>query len=211
MAAIVAASHAADSAADVTANRIASLAAFAAAALGLGYAVSFLVLRSATLAALCLMLGGLATTAVMAALRERLAPAGPVLARWGTMLVVVGALGALVHGGTDLANALHPPAATNADQPSAIDPRGLLTFGASGLGLAGVAVLLGRTRGFPRPLTLVGLLSAALSLALYLGRLIVLDPTSPIVALPAVAEGFVVAPLWYAWLGVALRRGTLHG
>jgi hypothetical protein len=58
----------------------------------------------------------------------------------------------------------------------------------------------------PRALAAVGLLAALLSLVLYVGRLVILDPARPMIAFPALLAGFVVNPLWYAWLGVELRR-----
>jgi hypothetical protein len=42
---------------------------------------------------------------------------------------------------------------------------------------------------------------------LYLGRLIVLDPTSPVILVPALLNGFLVNPALYIWLGLALLRG----
>jgi hypothetical protein len=189
-------------------DRFAGACSVAAAALGVLYAVALLLLRSQALSGLCLALGALLTTAALTALHARLAPAGGALALWGLLLAGAGAVGAIAHGGYDLANALHPPGVTNADLPGQVDPRGALTFGLSGLGLACLAVLMARSGGrFPRALAWLGALSATLSVTLYLGRLVVLDPASPLIALPALAEGFVVSPLWYAWLGVALLRG----
>ena len=40
----------------------------------------------------------------------------------------------------------------------------------------------------------------------YLGRLIVLTPFSPLVLLPAAITGFIINPLWYLLLGLSLRR-----
>ena len=190
-------------------DRFAGACALAAAALGVLYAVAFLVLRSQALSALALALGALLSTAALTALHARVAPAAGPLALWGLLLAFAGAVGAFVHGGYDLANALHPPGATNADLPSQADPRGALTFGLSGLGLACLAVAMARGGGgrFPRGLAGLGALSAALSVTLYVARLVVLDPASPLVAIPAIAAGFVVNPLWYAGLGVALWRG----
>jgi hypothetical protein len=114
----------------------------------------------------------------------------------------------MVHGGYDLANSLHPPLSSNPDLPSAVDPRGLLTFGLTGIGLYTFALLMRRDRYFSGALAYLGAVSAALSIALYLGRLIILDPARPIIVLPALLEGFVVNPVWYVWVGVALWSGT---
>jgi hypothetical protein len=181
-------------------------AALAAAALGVLYAVAFLVLHSAALSAACLMLGALASTPVLVALHARTTTASPPAALWALLLATLGALGAMTHGGFDLANALHPPAASNPDLPNAVDPRGLLTFAASGLGTLAFAALLLRDARFPRAVAWLGVLSALLSVALYVGRLVVLDPASPLIAFPALAEGFVVSPAWYVGVAIALMR-----
>jgi hypothetical protein len=119
-------------------------------------------------------------------------------------LALAGALGSLVHAGYDLSNALHPPAALNADLPSAIDPRGLATFGLAGIGLFVFSWLVMRSGKFPRGLGWLGYLSAVLMLVLYLARLIILQASSPVVAIPALLEGFIVNPAWYIWLGIVL-------
>ena len=66
-----------------------------------------------------------------------------------------------------------------------------------------------RTPGIPRGLTWLAALLALLSLDLYIGRLTVLEPTSPIIAYPAILAGFLVNPVWYLWLGIVLwKRDT---
>jgi hypothetical protein len=187
-------------------ERVAAGAALAAGALGFLYAVAFLVLRSPALSALCLMLGALLSTAVFVALHARLAPAGGLLATWGLVLAAAGALGAVAHGGFDLAHALHPVGSADPDAVSHVDPRGVFTFGVSGLGLACLALAMLRSALLPRALAALGLVSAALSLTLYVGRLVIVDASSPAIALPALVEGFVVSPMWYAWLGTVLWR-----
>lgn len=119
-----------------------------------------------------------------------------------------GAFGALIHGGYDLANALHPPAisAVQADLPDAIDPRGLLVFGLAGLRLFLVARLIRQDRLFPRRLSYWGYLAAASLVVFYLGRLIILDPTNPVILVAALLSGFVFNPVWSIWLGSRLLR-----
>jgi hypothetical protein len=86
----------------------------------------------------------------------------------------------------------------------------LLTFGVAGIALFVASWLIVRGGRFPRGLGYVGYVSAILLLALYLGRLIVLDPTSPVILIPALLNGFLANPLFYIWLGLTLlrRRGT---
>lgn len=187
-------------------ERLSALCAILAAAVGLLYAVAFIVLRNSLLSGLALMLGGLLTTAVMVALYERLRQADPAFALWALLLGTVGTLGTALHGGYDLANALQPPDVLPS-LPSEVDPRGLSTFGLTGLAIVAIAWLIGRSGQFPRGLGYLGYLLAILTFTLYLGRLIVLDPANPAIAVPALLTGFVVNPAWYAWLGVVLWRG----
>ncbi|MBI2845597.1 MAG: hypothetical protein HYX86_03515 [Chloroflexi bacterium] len=41
---------------------------------------------------------------------------------------------------------------------------------------------------------------------IYLGRLIVVTATNPIILIPALLAGFVLNPLWYIWLGLVFWR-----
>jgi len=41
--------------------------------------------------------------------------------------------------------------------------------------------------------------------------LIVFDPTKPVILVPALLNGFLINPIFYVWLGLALLRGrTVH-
>ncbi len=190
-------------------ERFAGLSAIFAGIIGLLYSISFIVLKNASLNALFLMLGGLLTTAALTGVYSRLKETDTTFALWALLLSITGAFGAMIHGGYDLANAINPPAANAAlaSLPSAVDPRGLLTFGVAGLGVFGIAWLMGRSRQFPRGLSYWGYLLAVLLVVLYLGRLIILDPKNPLVAVDALLSGFVVNPVWYLWLGIVLWRG----
>jgi hypothetical protein len=192
-------------------SRPIGVASISTAIAGLGYAVSFVVLKDPLLSAVFLLLGGVLVTPVLVAVRERLREAAPVAAGWAILLALAGALGSAVHGGYDLANAVHPPAAVNADLPNPVDPRGLLTFGLTGLALIFLGVLIARTGRLPRWLGYLACLNGVLLVVLYLGRLIILDPTNLLIVIPALLTGFLLNPLWYAWLGVwLLRRGSGH-
>jgi hypothetical protein len=186
-----------------------------AGVVGFLYAVAFIIIsRNAPelgglLSALFLLLGGLLSTAGLLAVYYRLRETEAVFAQWGLLLTLVGAIGSAIHGGYDLANALHPPASdlgALADLPSQVDPRGLLTFGVTGLGMLVIAWLMGRSGEFPRVLSYLGYVLAVLLLVLYLGRLIVLQATSPIIVVPALLAGFLVNPIWYIWVGLVLWR-----
>ncbi len=186
----------------------AGIAAILAGVVGFLYSLSFVVIRNDTLTALCLMAGGLLTMVVMVGLYERLHGTDPALALLGLVLGVAGALGAMAHGGYDLANAINPPASNPvaaANLPFALDPRGLLTFGVAGLALFLFAGLMSRSRAFPGGLPILGYVLAALLVITYLGRLIILDPTNPLIVAVVLPTGFLLNPAWYLWLGLTLR------
>jgi hypothetical protein len=174
---------------------------------GFLYSISFIVLRDNLLSALFLLLGGLFSIPALTGLYQRLRATDAGFALLGLLFSLSAALGSAIHGGYDLANALHPPAALNTDLPNPIDPRGLLTFGAAGLGLFLLAWLMTQEMTFPRGLAYLGYISATLLVILYLARLIILQATSPAIVIPALLEGFLVNPLWYIWLGLNFIRG----
>ena len=153
------------------------------------------------------MLGGLFSASAVTALYQRLRGTESGFALLGFLLSLSAALGSTIHGGYDLANALHPPASPSAGFPNPIDPRGLLTFGVSGLGLFLLSWLMSQEMRFPRGLATLGYLSALLMIVLYLGRLIILQATSPVIVIPALLEGFIVNPIWYGWLGRIFLKG----
>jgi hypothetical protein len=173
---------------------------------GFLYSISFIVLQSDLLSALFLMLGGLFSTSALTGLYQRLRGTESGFALLGLLLSLSAALGSAIHGGYDLANTLHPPTSMNADLPNPIDPRGLLTFGVAGLGLFLLSWLITQEMRLPKGLAYLGYLSATLMVVLYLGRLIILQATSPVIVIPALLEGFLVNPIWYVWLGLTLMR-----
>jgi hypothetical protein len=189
-------------------ERFAGRAAILAGISGFLYSISFIALQNDLLSALFLMSGGLFSTAALTALYQRLRETESGFALLGLLLSLSGVLGSAIHGGYNLANALHPPAVSNTGLPNAVDPRGLLTFGVSGLGLFLLAWLMSQNGSFPKRLTSLGYLSAVLMVILYLGRLIILQATHPAIVIPALLEGFLVNPLWYVWLGIILVRGS---
>jgi len=173
---------------------------------GFLYSIAFIVLRSNLLSALFLLLGGLFSASALTALYQRLRGTESGFALLGLLLALSAALGSTIHGGYDLANALHPPASLNTDLPNPIDPRGLLTFGIAGLGLFLLAWLMNQEVSLPGGLAYLGILSSSLMIIIYLGRLIILQATSLVIVIPALLEGFLVNPLWYIWLGLTLMR-----
>ncbi len=191
------------------ASRPVGVASICTALAGLGYAVSFVVLKDPLLSAVFLLLGGVLATPVLVAVGERLRGSALVAPSWAILLALAGALGSAVHGGYDLANAVHPPAALNPDLPNPVDPRGLLTFGLAGVALIFIGVLIARSGRLPRWLGYLACLDGVLLMLLYLGRLLILDPVNLLIVIPALLTGFLLNPLIYAWLGVWFLRRSL--
>jgi hypothetical protein len=191
-------------------ERFGALMSILTGAAAFGYAVAFIVVRTNdALTGLFLALVGLLSTAALVALYGRLREGDGAFALWALLLGMAGALATAAHGAYDLAIALHPPAAPNLDLPSPVDPRGFMTFGVAGLALFTLSWLIRRGDArLPRGLGLLGYLSAILLVVLYLGRLILLDATSPVILVPALVNGFVVGPAWWVWLGLGLRRAA---
>ncbi|MEX0629850.1 MAG: hypothetical protein WEE67_05355 [Chloroflexota bacterium] len=194
----------------------AGLAAIAAGIGGIVYAVAFLggVVLGANpalgmlVASIALMLGGVLSLVVLVAVYRRVSAASHGIALIGLALALMGSFGAVVHGGYDLANVLNPPAAdviTDAGLPSPVDPRGLLTFGVSGLGLLVLAAEARRSGALSRRVSNLGVLLGLMLVVVYLGRLIVLVPTNLLVAVPAAFTGVILAPVFYILLGLELR------
>lgn len=170
------------------------------------YAYYFVIDKNMLLSSLFLTLGGLFAVKVFIALYQMLKEADQGFALIIAVLGIAGALGTMVHGGYDLANAINPPVGFNPSLPSQVDPRGLLAFGITGLAVLKASWLMGKVGKFPQNLSLLGALSGVLLIVIYLGRLIVLDPTSPVLKYPILIEGFIVNPLWYLWLGWIFQK-----
>ncbi len=189
-------------------ERFAGVCAVLVGALTFLYSVSFIILVNEPLSSFCLLANGLLASAVLVALYERLRTTDSSFALWALLLGLAGSIGSAIHGGYDLAGVLHQHAAVDPNLPSAMDPRGLLTFGVSGLALWVFAWLILRSGQLPKPLGYLGYLVAALQIILYLGRLIVFDAKNPVIVVPALIAGFLATPIFFIWLGVRLWRGA---
>lgn len=187
-------------------NSYASLVAILAGLSWLSYAYFFVVVRDPFSYSLSLLLAGLFSLKVAVALFAKLEGVEKNFARIALILGVIGSSGVMIHGGYDLANAINPPALNNPDLPNQVDPRGLLAFFVSGLAVLKFGWLMTSSSYFPKNLGYLGMLSGVLLLVIYWGRLVILDPTNPILLYPVLIEGFIVAPLWYLWVGMALKK-----
>lgn len=187
-------------------RQYASLEAFLTGLSALGYAYFFVIAKDITNSSLFLMLSGLFALKVMAFLYTKLRDIDKGFALLGLLFGGAGALGMLLHGGYDLANAINPPGSMSSTLPSQVDPRGLLSFGATGLAFLYISWLMEKDKYFPKNLSVLGFVSGALLLWIYVARLTVLDPTNPSLLYPVLLEGFLVSPLWYIWLGVVVNK-----
>lgn len=183
-----------------------SLAAYGAGISWFLYTVSFMILKNPLWSSLFLMLAAVFALAVFVTIYRDLKEVDSSFAIYILLLGFLGSFGALTHGGYDLANIINPPAGMNANLPSQIDPRGLLTFGVTGAAILKLSWLMQKIKAMPVNLAYLGILSGILLIIIYLGRLIVLDPTNPLLRYPILIEGFIVNPLWYLWLGSALSK-----
>lgn len=182
---------------------------------GFLYSVSFVLIAKASaglgsgLSGFFLLAGGIFGASALIGLYLKLQPQTGGYALWALIFGLAGAVTATLHGGYDLANAIHPPGQTS-PFPSAIDPRGLGTFGLAGLSILAFSYLMTKDANIPRRLAYLGYLSGALLILIYLARLIILSASNPLVLIPAGLEGFIVNPVWYIWLGFVLRREVVH-
>src|SRR5438552_3754900 len=72
----------------------------------------------------------------------------------------------------------------------------------------GFARRMRRTARFPQRLGVLGLVTGIALIVVYLGRLVILTPTNPVVLAAAGLTGFILAPAWYLWLGITLLNDT---
>lgn len=192
-------------------ERFAGGAAFAVAIGGVAYSIAFVLALKAgsepalTTSFVLLLLGGILGAAVLVGLYLRLREAEPGFAMLGLLLGAAGTLGSAIHGGFDLAASIDPGTAP-AGLPNAIDPRGLLTFGLTGLGVLVLASSIRRTAGMPSGLGWLGTALGILLVLIYLGRLLIVDPNNPLLLGLAAVTGIAVHPAWFVWLARTLRR-----
>lgn len=191
-------------------TRFAAGCAFVAAAGSLVYAISFLIVLedgsegAAKINAACLLLGGLISPVVYVALFERLRQTDSGFAVVALVFGAAGGIGAAMHGGFDLANLLKPPADPGPGLPNQADPRGLATFLFAAIAIFIFAALMRSGGQFPRGLSAVGLVGAALLVVVYVGRLTVLRPKAPVLFVALILAGFLSGPIWFLWIGITL-------
>jgi hypothetical protein len=153
-----------------------------------------------------LLVGGILTALLFSGLSRSVEAVHEPGARLAALIGTIGAVGSTIHGGYDLANEIHPPENPLAEFPNPVDPRGLATFGLVGLGFLIVATLMARSDRYPRGLARLGQFLGVVMIVIYLGRLVILDPTNPVVRV-ALAAGVSSNTAFLLWLGNVWRRG----
>ena len=84
-----------------------------------------------------------------------------------------------------------------------------MTFGLAGIGTIVISWLLLRGALLSRGVAILGTVSGALLIALYLAYLALLDPTNPLVVILVLATG-VIQPVWNLWVGrLVSQQGTV--
>lgn len=200
-----------------TYQRFAGACAVAVAIGGIVYSISFMTylktgrVAAAKIATFFLFAGGVVVMAVLIAVYWRLRETDPALALWALALGLMAAAGSSIHGAYDLANFVKHPVGAPAglsNLPNAVDPRGLMTFGVSGLAVMVASWLVVKGGAFPKRLGQLGIATGLLLIVVYLGRLIILNPKNPVVLTAAILTGFILSPLWFAWIGRELLAGS---
>jgi hypothetical protein len=189
-------------------QRAASSAALTVAVGGVLYSVLFVVAvksgssAAATASWLVLLVIALVSSGVLVVVYQQVREADPSTSLWALVLTVAGAYGSLTHAGYALASANN----RTTDVVSQVDPRGLATFGITGLALVLFALVIRRSATLPSGLGSLGMVFGVLLVLTYLGRLILVDPNDLALLSIAAIAGLVVHPWWWAWLGLSLRR-----
>lgn len=162
----------------------------------------------ARIASTCLLLSGLAAGPAVVALARRHAGNAPAAISWVRILGVVAGLATAAHGLTNLLGidelardyaagdaATRAAIAVAHSSPSAVDPRGLATFGVAGVVafVLGMAVRPSRDR-----LGVLGMVLGVDMIILFLATAIGIDP---LVLLAGGLASVVLGPVW--WLSVA--------
>ncbi|HJU80983.1 MAG TPA: hypothetical protein VJ796_04455 [Acidimicrobiia bacterium] len=181
-------------------QRTAGIAALLAALGGILYGYFFVIVGNVAVASALLMLGGLLLTFIIVVLGSSLEEVNRPLARWATGVGFLGAMLSMVHGGYDLANQIHPPGASSGDFPNPVDPRGLATFGLTGVAVLILGGVMSRSAEYPLGLARAGQALGLIMIVIYLGRLIILDPNNPVVRV-ALALGVIANTVFLLWIG----------
>ncbi len=189
-------------------DRFAGVIGILAGIFSLLFAISFFIIRPAAsrtgniLSDLFLLLTGLFVIVAFASLYHRLRASETGFSHLTMLLGIIGGLGAMIRGGEALAAAVMPGVDTGPfDTVSAVDPRGLLMFGVTGLAVLIGAWAAARSRLVPNGFSVVGYVLTIGLLWSYIAFLITGDIFNGWVYVPALIVFFVLIPVWFIWLG----------
>ncbi len=157
-----------------------------------------------TLNQLFLMLGGLFAIAVLIRLYNSLREGAGEFATWAVVLGIFGLIGSMIHGGFGLASSITPTSDLNSI--SGVDPRGLLTFGLTGVSVLTFGFLMHQTKKYEPAVFWLGKLLGVLLIAIYILRLVSPDGAATATKDLAAVAGFIVAPSWYISLAQAFSK-----
>jgi hypothetical protein len=147
-----------------------------------------------------LALGGLVSVPVAVALYQRLRATDEGLALTFLLLGLAGALGGVVHGGRNLAAQINP--ASVGPTEASPDPGGVFRYLTAGIALLVVGWLIVAGRALPARLGQLALLSGAVLVFIYVGRLYdFITPGDRITLIPPLLYGLLLHPVLYLWLG----------
>jgi hypothetical protein len=152
-----------------------------------------------------LMLGAILSTVVGVGLYQRLRETDVSVALLALLLGLSGALGGILHGGSNLSRIIEAPGTGVPDVQ--LDPKGILRYGVAGLALLLIGWLVLRGGAFPRWLGLMAYVGGAVLVFIYVGRLYdFITPETKITLTPPFLFGFVLYPALYIGLGLELMR-----
>jgi hypothetical protein len=150
-----------------------------------------------------LLLGGLLSVPVAVALFQRLRVVDEGLALTALVLAVLASAGGILHGGFGLAKAVNPGAVAEGQSPDAL---GALRFATGGVSLLVLGWLVAAGAALPQRLAPLALLSGAVLVFTYLGRVFdFITPDTKATLIPPLLYGLILHPALYLWLGRALR------
>jgi hypothetical protein len=198
-----------------TFTRFARWAALLAAAAGLTYTITFIVVVqkgsewAKWTSSAALLTGALAAVPMFCGAFFAVLDREREFALVALVLGVAGALGSATHAAYDLSVLANPPAGSlgvTADLPFAADPRGFATFALVGVSLALFGWLAARAGVLSTAVAVLAEVTGAALVVIFIGRLTVLDPKSGLLRPLTALTGFVLNPALLVAFAVNLFR-----
>jgi hypothetical protein len=171
---------------------------------------------------LLLALSGLLSLIAIVTIFQKVRSASEGWARLALWFGMFGALLGGLHGWYDLMRSptlasafasTDTKAAANliASLPSQVDPRGVGTFGLTGVFFLILGLLLNRVEGIPQRLAQLALLGAVLLVLIFIGTVLYasgdgIPAARYLFLVPGPLQSIIVGPIVYIWLGSILRR-----